>query len=154
MSTTIRPPLPPYEEWPVEDGSFAMPHVFIDYYMGKIGPTSTAVFASLCRVGWPMRPGVSRPTPRELSRMTGVTVRTIGKALMELQDWGLIPRTPIPQYDCIWQVWDEDDFTCLACGTRRDLTIDHITPLASGGSNDRSNLQTLCRSCNAKKGSR
>lgn len=29
--------------------------------------------------------------------------------------------------------------------------MDHIVPLAQGGTNDTSNLQTLCRSCHSKK---
>lgn len=41
---------------------------------------------------------------------------------------------------------------CLCCG-RRDvkLTVDHVVPLIMGGSNDISNLQPLCRSCNCSK---
>src|SRR6266487_6723827 len=27
-----------------------------------------------------------------------------------------------------WQVWERDNFTCVHCGTRRNLTIDHIKP--------------------------
>lgn len=43
---------------------------------------------------------------------------------------------------------------CIACGAIEDLTIDHIVPRSRGGSNDQSNLQCLCRSCNASKGAR
>lgn len=31
------------------------------------------------------------------------------------------------------------------------LTVDHVVPLASGGTHDRSNLQVLCSSCNGRK---
>lgn len=46
---------------------------------------------------------------------------------------------------------------CAYC--RADLRkvkrhLDHITPLARGGSNDRTNLQYLCAPCNLAKGSR
>lgn len=44
------------------------------------------------------------------------------------------------------------DHTCLRCGAAEDLTVDHIVPLSKGGSNHLSNLQLLCRPCNAHKG--
>lgn len=47
-------------------------------------------------------------------------------------------------------------FRCAACGVRADegarLHIDHIVPVAAGGSNDRANLQLLCADCNIGKG--
>ncbi len=50
--------------------------------------------------------------------------------------------------------------TCLRCGKHASatkeghLTIDHVRPVAIGGSNRIENIQPLCRSCNAKKGQR
>jgi hypothetical protein len=44
-----------------------------------------------------------------------------------------------------------DGFLCLKCGSADNLTIDHITPISLGGSNDYNNLQTLCSKCNSKK---
>ncbi len=40
---------------------------------------------------------------------------------------------------------------CQHCGATSDLTIDHITPLVRGGSNELDNLQILCKSCNSRK---
>ena len=40
---------------------------------------------------------------------------------------------------------------CLCCGKVGKLSIDHVKPLALGGSNDISNIQPLCQSCNSKK---
>ena len=51
-----------------------------------------------------------------------------------------------------WAVFQRDGYACLRCGSDTDLTIDHIHPVALGGTNHPSNLQTLCRSCNAGKG--
>ncbi|WP_278523477.1 HNH endonuclease [Methanobrevibacter arboriphilus] len=50
------------------------------------------------------------------------------------------------------KIFKRDGYQCLKCGTRKDLTIDHITPRSKGGSNELKNLQTLCRNCNIKKG--
>lgn len=43
---------------------------------------------------------------------------------------------------------------CVICGTNKDLTIDHITSLRNRGTNDISNLQFLCRTCNIRKGAK
>lgn len=45
-----------------------------------------------------------------------------------------------------------DGHFCQDCGKTDDLTLDHIQPMAKGGSDDPSNLQWLCQSCNSKKG--
>jgi len=41
---------------------------------------------------------------------------------------------------------------CLCCGEERKLELDHIRPIAKGGTSYLTNLQPLCRSCNASKG--
>ena len=43
---------------------------------------------------------------------------------------------------------------CAICGSKKNLTIDHIIPVLLGGTNDDDNLQVLCRSCNSSKGSK
>lgn len=40
------------------------------------------------------------------------------------------------------------------CDISKKRHIDHIMPIARGGSNDRRNLQLLCPSCNCKKGAK
>lgn len=45
-----------------------------------------------------------------------------------------------------------DGNVCLKCGSTDWLVVDHIKPLALGGTNDYENLQTLCRTCDGQKG--
>jgi predicted restriction endonuclease len=40
---------------------------------------------------------------------------------------------------------------CAACGTKKNIVVDHIKPVSNGGSNELSNLQPLCGKCNSKK---
>lgn len=51
-------------------------------------------------------------------------------------------------------VKERDGFACVACGSEESLSIDHVLPRALGGSDDMSNLQTLCRWCNTSKGTK
>lgn len=43
------------------------------------------------------------------------------------------------------------NYKCVACRKKIFLTQDHIVPLSLGGSDDISNIQPLCKSCNSKK---
>lgn len=64
-------------------------------------------------------------------------------------------RSAIPR-DTKAAVWDKSGGCCGYCGKQlnpfRDFTVDHITPIVMGGSDDISNLVAACRSCNSKKG--
>ncbi|MEE1156657.1 MAG: HNH endonuclease, partial [Methanobrevibacter sp.] len=61
-------------------------------------------------------------------------------------------KLPKGMYD---KVYRRDGYRCQMCGASKnngaELTIDHIIPLAAGGSNSIDNLQTLCHSCNENK---
>lgn len=52
------------------------------------------------------------------------------------------------------QVFARDGYKCLFCGSTDNLAADHIIPKSKGGGNELSNLQTLCKSCNSKKGTK
>ncbi|MEW1672028.1 HNH endonuclease [Streptomyces noursei] len=44
-----------------------------------------------------------------------------------------------------------DHFTCQRCGARDDLEVDHLMPIARGGTWELSNLWVLCRHCHRHK---
>lgn len=48
-------------------------------------------------------------------------------------------------------VFSRDEHKCRYCGSTKNLEVDHIIPLARGGTSDMSNLQTLCADCNRRK---
>jgi len=67
-----------------------------------------------------------------------------------------MPRTSIPKLVRI-EVFKRDSFTCQYCGRRAPdvlLEIDHIEPVAKGGTNDILNLLTSCADCNSGKSDR
>lgn len=52
------------------------------------------------------------------------------------------------------EVFDRDNWRCVLCGDTEYLQVDHKMPFSKGGTTEMSNLQTLCRTCNCKKGNR
>jgi len=54
-----------------------------------------------------------------------------------------------------WQVFERDNFKCVACGLSASdgaiLHIDHIIPRSKGGKDNMDNYQTLCHKCNIGK---
>jgi hypothetical protein len=58
-----------------------------------------------------------------------------------------------------WSVLARDNWTCCSCGRSPKeqgiaLEVDHIKPRSKGGTDDLSNLQTLCKKCNVGKSNR
>lgn len=52
-------------------------------------------------------------------------------------------------------VFERDNNTCCYCGDSKGrLVVDHIIPVARGGSNEVTNLATACNGCNVSKGNR
>lgn len=47
-----------------------------------------------------------------------------------------------------------DEFRCQYCGSRGDLTFDHVVPRAAGGITSWENVVAACSPCNLCKGSR
>lgn len=48
-------------------------------------------------------------------------------------------------------IFKRDGYKCVYCNSEENLQIDHIVSVYNGGQNKICNLQTLCRSCNARK---
>lgn len=52
------------------------------------------------------------------------------------------------------EVFERDAYRCKHCDGWQDLCADHIIPESKGGPTTLENLQTLCRSCNSRKGAK
>ena len=53
-----------------------------------------------------------------------------------------------------FNVFLRDRFQCQYCGSREDLTFDHVVPRCRGGETTWDNVVAACSPCNLKKGSR
>ena len=53
-----------------------------------------------------------------------------------------------------FNVFLRDKFTWQYCGSKNELTFDHLLPRSKGGKTDWNNVVTACTCCNVKKGGR
>ena len=53
-----------------------------------------------------------------------------------------------------FNVFLRDKFSCQYCGSKKELTFDHLLPRSRGGKTDWDNVVTACSGCNVKKGGR
>ena len=49
-------------------------------------------------------------------------------------------------------VFARDSWTCQYCGSRSNLTVDHVIPRSKGGGSDWENIVAACAPCNRRKG--
>lgn len=101
----------------------------------------------------------------EIASEIGASKSTVRAHLKTLESHGYLSYIPKDQKKVAGKrrklsvekslaVFDSDGYQCVHCGTRKKLTVDHIIPITKGGSDDMDNLQTLCHSCNARKGTK
>lgn len=65
----------------------------------------------------------------------------------------IITRLIIPE-NTRNKIFDRDNNQCVFCGSQENLSLDHIIPFSRGGRTIEENLQTVCKPCNSKKGSK
>ena len=53
-----------------------------------------------------------------------------------------------------FNVFLRDKFSCQYCGSKNELTFDHLLPRSRGGKTNWNNVVTACSSCNVQKGGR
>ena len=51
-----------------------------------------------------------------------------------------------------FNVFLRDKFSCQYCGSKEELTFDHLLPRSKGGETNWNNVVTACSECNVKKG--
>jgi 5-methylcytosine-specific restriction endonuclease McrA len=77
----------------------------------------------------------------------------IAKGVIRLLKYINLPYSKIvmarPSRNAILQ---RDGYSCQYCGTKSNLTIDHVVPTSKGGENTWENMVAACMSCNNKKG--
>ena len=80
-----------------------------------------------------------------------VSGKKVGKAYNKLINYGRVSKKRR------FEVLERDSFTCQLCGAKAPdatLHVDHKHPRSKGGSNQMSNLWTLCSTCNIGKSDR
>jgi len=73
-------------------------------------------------------------------------------AVIRLVTYVRIPRDTHRRKITRRAVFARDDWTCQYCGSRSQLTVDHVVPRSKGGSSTWENIVASCAPCNRRKG--
>lgn len=95
-------------------------------------------------------------TPVQLEEIRSVLITRVEEYLGLIDPYNTSTREYIPGVSR-FEVLRRAGGRCQLCGvshTTRQIDVDHIVPVSKGGSNDATNLQALCRTCNSQKGNR
>lgn len=84
----------------------------------------------------------------------------VGVRNRRLRRLGIVPdkkRIPRPSPKARFNILERDGFACRYCGRRApeyEILVDHIVPVAMGGTSEPDNLVAACSECNDGKGTR
>ena len=73
------------------------------------------------------------------------------RRLRQAQRLILIRTKEFVSPNALKEIFERDNYTCQYCGSKRDLSFDHIKPISNGGDNSYENLTIACWTCNALK---
>ena len=85
----------------------------------------------------------------ELHSATSTIARPI---VIRLVTYVRIPRDTHRRKITRRAVFARDDWTCQYCGSRSNLTVDHVVPRSKGGRSNWENIVASCAPCNRRKG--
>src|ERR1700728_3733540 len=72
--------------------------------------------------------------------------------VIRLTNYVRIPRDTHRRKITRRAVFARDEWTCQYCGSRSNLTVDHVVPRSKGGSSSWDNIVASCAPCNRRKG--
>ncbi len=73
-------------------------------------------------------------------------------AVIRLVTYVKVPRDTHRRKITRRAVFARDDWTCQYCGSRAQLTVDHVVPRSKGGDSSWNNIVAACAPCNRRKG--
>src|SRR5256714_2730656 len=72
--------------------------------------------------------------------------------VIRLVSYVVVPRDTHRRKITRRAVFARDNWTCQYCGSRSNLTVDHVVPKSKGGSSSWDNIVASCAPCNRRKG--
>jgi len=87
-------------------------------------------------------------------RLRSATQTIARPVVIRLVSYVRIPRDTHRRKITRRAVFARDDWTCQYCGSRSNLTVDHVIPRSKGGSSSWDNIVASCAPCNRRKGDR